>query len=223
MDGNRRWWNDRKGLELVENKLSSGKKTLDMVVEWCLGKKIPFLSVFALSVENLQRDDETLHELYDLLNSSAEEMVQKFLAHGVEATFVGDRSLFSSRVLSSIEFIEAKTRGQDRLKLSILFCYGGKQEIVSAAKRVAQRVLQGEISPEEITATTFEQELWSYPVPFPDLIVRTGRHIRLSNFLLYQAAYSELAFLDILWPDLSAADLDAVFEKFSSSTRTFGR
>ncbi len=224
MDGNRRWWGAQ---SLVfgtsENKLSRGRKTLEMVVQWCLEKKIPYLSVFALSIENLQRDDHTLQQLYELLTFSAEEMAATFAQYGVSVTFVGDRTLFPERVLSAISLIESQTVGGAALQLSILFCYGGRQEIVHAAQQLAQEVARGSLLPEEITQEHFERALWMHSVPFPDLIVRTGRHVRLSNFLLYQAAYAELAFLDVLWPDLTSAHLDDVLATFLASSRTFGR
>ncbi len=224
MDGNRRWWGAQSlGVETNENKLSRGKKTLEMVVQWCLEKKIPYVSVFALSTENLRRDDHTLQQLYELLNSSADEMAATFAKYSVAVTFVGDRSLFSEKVLNAISLIESQTLAGTALRLSILFCYGGRQEIVHAARQLAQQVASGDLQPEQITQEHFERELWTSTVPFPDLIVRTGKHVRLSNFLLYQAAYSELAFLDVLWPDLTSAHLDEVLATFLASSRTFGR
>ena len=223
MDGNRRWVSAQNLKSLGTNSLSAGGETLDLVVAWALEKNISFLSVYALSIENLQRNDMTLGHLYSLINQGADEMCKKMAERGVQVRFVGDRVLFSPIVLENIEKIEQATADGGRLKLSILFCYGGQQEIISASKKLAERVLSGELLLNQINANTFEKELWNSSVPFPDLIVRTGRHLRLSNFLLYQAAYAELCFLDILWPELTRADLDQILEKFSSMVRNLGR
>ena len=223
MDGNRRWVSAQSFNSLRANGLSAGSETLNLVVAWALEKNIPFLSVYALSIENLQRNDATLEQLYSLINSGSDEMWQKMAQSGVQVRFVGDRTLFSSVVLENIEKVERATVDCAKLKLSILFCYGGQQEIVSAAKKLAERVLSGDLLVSEVDAKAFEKELWNSTVPFPDLIVRTGRHLRLSNFLLYQAAYAELCFLDILWPDLKRDHLDEIFERFSLVERNIGR
>lgn len=220
MDGNRRWV--RKQVLAPLNSLDNGVTSLEAAVECCLSKKIPYLSVFALSVENLKRSDATLSDLYSLLNQKAETMAQRLAEKGVEMRFLGDRSLFNPVILESISRIESVTRGGTRLKLSTLFCYGGQQEILAAAQSIAFKVAGGVLRPEDVTAQEFESALWTAGTPPPDLIVRSGGAIRLSNFLLYQAAYAELVFLDALWPDITQQQLESVVDDFVNIQRNFG-
>ena len=220
MDGNRRWAS-RQGHSLFLGP-ESGTRAFEVAIECCLQRKITFLSVYALSVENLQRSDESLLGLYGLLNRKGEELAQRLSERNVEMRFVGDRSLFDASVVKIIEHIEQKTAGNTALKVTSLFCYGGQQEIVAAAKKLAQKVARGEILPEEIDTKSFGNELFTVGTPPPELIVRTGGAMRLSNFLLYQAAYSELVFLDILWPDLTSEVLSKVLDDFKGVVRNFG-
>ena len=220
MDGNRRWI--RKQGFAALNSLDGGATSLEAAIECCLVKKIPYLSVFALSIENLKRADATLSDLYSLLNKKADEMAERLAKKGVEMRFLGDRSLFSPKVTRDIAHIENTTRGGTQLKLSALFCYGGQQEIVAAAKQIASKIASGGLRPEDVTAQEFERNLWTAPTPPPDLIIRSGGAVRLSNFLLYQAAYSELVFLDALWPEITQQQLEAVVDDFVKIQRNFG-
>lgn len=220
MDGNRRWVR-KQGFTHV-NQLDGGATSLEAAVACCLTKKIPYLTVYALSIENLKRADATLSDLYFLLNSRADELIEKLSKKGVEMRFVGDRSLFAPEVKESIERIEKATKGGKSLKINALFCYGGQQEIVATAQKLAEKVAAGELHPQQITQNMFENHLWTTDFPAPDLIIRSGGAKRLSNFLMYQAAYAEFAFLDALWPDVTQQDLEQLVDGFSRVQRNFG-
>jgi undecaprenyl diphosphate synthase len=220
MDGNRRWARNKEMASL--GGLEGGSQSFEAAIECCLRRKIPYLTVFALSLENLSRADGTLASLYALLNNKGEELIQKLSEQNVEMRFVGERSLFDPSVAQIIDRIESSTRGNTALRVTALFCYGAQQEIVHAAQQVARDVAAGLLRPEDITIQTFENSLWTAGLPAPDLIIRTGGFVRLSNFLLYQAAYAEFKFLDVLWPDLTSDVLDAVLDEFVGVRRNFG-
>ena len=220
MDGNRRWAHNR-GLQLSMGP-ADGLDAFEAAIECCLRRKIPYLSVYALSVENLNRADGTLPGLYSLLNRKGLELAKKLCEKNVEMRFVGDRTLFDASVIQMVEHIERETAGNSKLRVTSLFCYGAQQEIVAAAQVLAQKIASGELKPRDIDAKSFENCLWTAGTPFPDLIIRTGGAARLSNFLLYQAAYSEFKFLDVLWPDLTFELLNATLDEFVGIKRNFG-
>ena len=137
--------------------------------------------------------------------------------------FVGDESYFPPVVMKTIKEIEEKTKHLTTLHLNMLFCYGAKQELVHAAKKLAQRVKDGHLDAEEIDEQALRAEFWLNGGPDPDLIIRTGKRARLSNFLLFQAAYSELLFLDCYWPEITESRLEACIENFQTVQRNFGK
>jgi undecaprenyl diphosphate synthase len=221
MDGNRRWamqqgllsWlGHRKGLDAVER-----------VIDFCLEKHIPNLSLYAFSIENLQRPQNEQHYLFEVLAQEALEDLEKIKRKNISIRFIGDRALFPASVRPVCETIERETANGTALQVNFLLCYGGQQEIVDATKRIAIQVAQGNLRPEDITVDTFEKHLWTSGIPFPDLIIRTGGDNRLSNFLLFQCAYSELYFLDCLWPDISCVELESALIYFDKCRKNFGK
>jgi undecaprenyl diphosphate synthase len=220
MDGNRRWAT-RHGL-LSWRGHGKGAETVKRVIGFCIEKKIPYLSLYTFSIENFKRSPEELTFLFDLLASEAEKNLETFLQKGVRVRFVGDRSLFPASIIDVIERLEKETQHLDTLHVSLLFCYGGQQEIVSGIKNVVRRVQAGLLTEDQISEDLFKDFLWTSGVPEPDLIIRTGGHRRLSNFLLYQAAYSELYFLDCLWPELETTHLEQALDHFEYQKRNFG-
>lgn len=220
MDGNRRWVRQR--VLLNKNSLEAGGTSLESAIACCLKNNIPHLSVYALSIENLRRSDGTLRDLYALLNEKAQSMSQTLVKKGVEMRFVGDRTLFDPCVQGSIDVIERTTKGGNKLIVQALFCYGGQQEIVHATKVIAEKVAAGELDPKRVDVATFQDHLWTAGIPAPDLIIRSGNMVRLSNFLLFQAAYSELKFLEVLWPDVTEELLDQAVKAFAVVPRNFG-
>jgi len=140
----------------------------------------------------------------------------------VRASFAGDRKLFPEHVIPACEKIELQTEKFNKLHINFLFCYGARQEIVHSMRQIAQKVKSGEISESDINENMLQSHFWTSDFPEPNVIVRTGGRSRLSNFLLFQAAYSELCFLDCLWPDLDQNKLEEVYSRYSEIQRNLG-
>ncbi len=220
MDGNRRWARQRGLPSFIGHK--EGAQTLQTIIEHAIKRNIPWISLYAFSIENLQRSEEEKTYLFDLLAKMMRDKLPTFMKHGIRVRFIGDRSLFSAAVLPACEQVEKETVNCTIINVNILFCYGGQQEIVAATKSCVQQALAGTLKPEHITPNLFAQQLWSAPAPEPELIIRTGGKPRLSNFLLYQAAYSEIFFTDTFWPDFSVQEFDAIMQKYQTIKRTHG-
>lgn len=220
MDGNRRWAR-KQGWAIIKGH-TKGIDSFKLVVEYCLKKKIPHLSLYAFSLENFKRSEEEKSQLFELALHQSKDLFEQLLTLNVRVKFVGERSLFPASLVSVCQDIETKTAQCTALYLNILFCYGSQQEIIAGVKEVARKVCDGTLREEEINEETFKNYLWLGPIPDPEIIIRTGGSRRLSNFMLYQSAYSEYYFLDCLWPDLTEQDLDGVFNDFLQRKRNFG-
>lgn len=222
MDGNRRWakkqgfaswFGHKKGLDAVQN-----------VIDFCLEKQISHLSLYTFSIENLEkRSSEEQDYLFGVLAQEALQDLDTFKNKNVRIKFIGDRALFPLNMKSVCEKAEQETTLGTALQVNFLLCYGGRQEIVNATQRIATEVAQGNLKPEAITPDVFEKFLWTSEMPSPDLIIRTGGQQRLSNFLLFQCAYSEFYFLDILWPDISSVELESALVFFDKCRKNFGK
>lgn len=220
MDGNRRWAKKR-GLEPWEGH-REGIAAAKRVVEFCIEKKIKYLSLYTFSPENFKRSDQEINYLFDLMMQEAQKGIEEFKKHDIRLRFIGDRSLFPAQLAPLLDQFEKETAHCDTLHLTFLFCYGGRQEIAAAAKSIAHKLKAGEIKEEEITPEAVSAHLWTRDLPDPDLIIRTGAVARLSNFLLFQAAYSELYMLDCFWPDISKEHLQQAYDAFLHCKRNFG-
>lgn len=221
MDGNRRWAKQRGLLPWDGHRegLNAAQKTVD----YCLKENIPYLTLYTFSIENLKRSVEEKGFLFDLIARFVTDiMLTEYRNKGVCVKFIGDRALFPEQLRSLIERVEHETVGNTTLTVHLLFCYGGQQEIIAAARALADKVACGELAPTAITQELFVENLWTGSAPAPDLIIRTGGNHRLSNFLCYQAAYSELYFSTAFWPDVDEAFLDEALSYFESSKRNFG-
>lgn len=220
MDGNRRWAK-KQGMRAWYGH-RQGTEAVRTVVNFCLDQCIRYLSLYTFSLENFKRSALEKRYLFNLLVKQVEKELPVFMQKGIKVRFIGDRNFFPSSVHSTCERVEQKTVHCDCLYLNLLFCYGGQQELVAGIKDIAREVKSGNLSEEEITEEKLTHYLWTGAIPAPDLIIRTGGVQRLSNFLLYQAAYSELCFLDCLWPELSKVDLENVIDSFEKRKRNFG-
>ncbi|MBI2775177.1 di-trans,poly-cis-decaprenylcistransferase [Candidatus Dependentiae bacterium] len=220
MDGNRRWARSKGLGSLIGH--SNGFEAAKRAVEFCLKKKIAYLSLYTFSIENFKRSEHERSYLFDLLASKAPQLVDDFLKYGVRARFIGDRSLFPAQLLSTIENLESQTNQGHNLQVNFLFCYGARQEIIQGVKSIIQKIKNGELSENDITDETLNNSLWTAGIPEPDMIIRTGGTKRMSNFLLYQAAYSEFYFLDCFWPEITEDHLQAACLNFEESKRNFG-
>jgi undecaprenyl diphosphate synthase len=221
MDGNRRWaveqglapfQGHRKGLEAVK-----------MVIDFCLQNQIAYLSLYAFSIENLKRSAQEQSYLFDVLAHELVGYLDEFKQKSINIRFVGDKTLFAKSIKPLCDKIEYETFDCTGLYVTFLLYYGGRQEIVDTVKRIATKVKKGDLQESDITTELFERFSWTGLVPDPDLIIRTGGHRRLSNFLLFQAAYSELYFLDSFWPDISAVDLRKAVDYFYGCHKNFGQ
>ncbi|MEN9413530.1 MAG: hypothetical protein RLZZ342_617 [Candidatus Parcubacteria bacterium] len=212
LDGNRRWAKER-GLPSLEGH-RAGKETLMNTVQWVAQRNIQHLAVFAFSSENWGRSEEEVAALMELMAAVLAEETEHLAEIGVRVRIIGERKLFSATLQGLISSIEEKTSHGDKLTLWVCLSYGSRAEIVDTARSL--------LGAAHIDESTFASHLWTSGMPDPDIIIRTGGRHRLSNFLLWQAAYSELFFLDTLWPDFSERELDGVLEEFAKRTRTFG-
>jgi undecaprenyl diphosphate synthase len=221
MDGNRRFARKQGLMSWFGH--NSGIDAAKCAVEFCLQKGIKHLSLFAFSLENFNRSPQELSHLFDLFLKQGFAALEDLIKHGVKIRFVGDRTCFPARLCETIDKLENKTCMFDALHLNILFCYGARQEILAGVKSLAIRIQKGELSADSLSAEDLESHLWMSGVPAPDLIIRTGGVRRLSNFLLYQAAYAEFYFLDCLWPEMTVQHFQGALDFYNDCQRNFGR
>jgi len=220
MDGNRRWATSKGLLKLKGHR--EGINTVEKVIHFCIKHGIRYLSLYTFSVENLKRSETEKEYLFNMLVQESDSLLQKFVKNNIKARFVGDKALFPAQVLPVFEKVEKETAGFDRLHVNFLFCYGARQEIIYGVKKIVEKVKNGSLSEQQINDKVLREHLWSASFPEPDLIVRTGGQMRLSNFLLYQAAYSEFYFLDCMWPDLHDQHLQEIVSNYKKRKRNFG-
>ncbi|WP_207458505.1 isoprenyl transferase [Azospirillum sp. SYSU D00513] len=220
MDGNGRWAKAR-GLP----RTAGHKKGVDAVrrtVEAARELGIGYLTIFSFSSENWRRPEEEVSDLMQLLRFYLRSEIAELHRGGVRLRVIGDRTRLSKDIVQLIEKAEALTDGNRALTLVVALSYGSRQEIAQAARRLAEEVWKGQRDPASIDEDALEARLFTADIPDPDLIVRTSGEKRISNFLLWQAAYSEFVFLDTLWPDFGKRDLEAAIEEFHRRERRFG-
>ncbi|MBI2352888.1 di-trans,poly-cis-decaprenylcistransferase [Candidatus Dependentiae bacterium] len=214
MDGNRRWAKKRALLPWIGHK--QGVESVQMVVQYCLDYHIPYLSLYTFSLENFKRTEKEISYLFSLLDE-AKDRINEFVDAQVKIRFVGDLSKLSIATKAICEEIEQATKFGKKLECNFLMCYGGQQEIVAAIQKIV-------IENQQISnVDDFRSYLWLGNVPDPEIIIRTGGVKRLSNFLLFQAAYAEIRFLDCLWPDLTKEMLHKTILDCLNSQKNFGK
>lgn len=205
MDGNRRWAQQR-DLPSWQGH-NEGVNALERIVDFCLQNSIKILTCYVFSLENFKRSHEEKNHLFNLLIEQSNKFFDKLKDKQVRVRFVGDATLFPESVRSTINSIEKSTFSYNKLVVNMLFCYGGRQEIIAATKIIAREYQQNNLDLDNLNPEIFKKYLWLGDIPDPDLIIRTGGDQRLSNFLLYQGAYSELYFTNTLWPDFDETEL----------------
>jgi len=220
MDGNGRWAKARGLPRNLGHR--QGIDTVRDVVRACRNLRIEYLTLYAFSSENWKRPETEVAGLMDLLRLFIRRELDDLARNGVCIRMIGDRNKLAPDIVQLIADAEAKTRDNRTLTLTIALSYGGQDEIVSAARRIAEQVAAGKLQPSEITAQVLENNLETAGIPDPDLVIRTSGEQRLSNFLLWQTAYSELIFIDKLWPDFSAQDLADAVAEFQRRERRYG-
>lgn len=214
MDGNGRWAQARHLPRMAGH--HQGIESLRTCVRQAAKRGIQILTVFAFSSENWNRPDEEVSYLMGLLVRAVKREVAEFMRAGVIVRFVGERSSLPEEVRASIESAQVQTAAGQGLQLNVCFNYGGRWDIVQAARSLRDRNL-------DITEQSLGQAMTLAHAPDPDLVIRTGGEKRISNFLLWQAAYSEFVFSDSLWPDFDAAALDLALDEFARRERRFGK
>jgi undecaprenyl diphosphate synthase len=220
MDGNGRWAQAR-GQPRTDGH-AEGVKALRRLVELCIRYGIDYLTVFSFSSENWSRPKEEISFIFSLLRRFVASDLERLIQNNVQVRVIGAREGLDSSLVRLIEDVEAKTRDNTGLKLMVAFNYGGKAEIAAAVRRLAKRAAQGTLRPDAIDEAAIEAELYTAGVPDPDIVIRTSGERRFSNFLLWQSAYSELAFVDCNWPDFDEAAFLSVLEDYSARDRRFG-
>ncbi len=223
MDGNRRfarelWMEPVKGHE-------RGKDKLEEVLDWCMELGVKILTVYAFSTENFRRSREEVERLIKLFIESLRKAADdsRVKEHGIRIRVIGQTELLPEELKDAIRYAEEKTKEHSNLYLNVAIAYGGREEIVRAIKEIAKEVKEGKLEVEDITEDTVRRHLYTGDLPDPDLILRTSGEERISNFLLWQSAYSEFYFADIYWPTFRKIDFLRAIRAYQLRNRRFGR
>ena len=220
MDGNGRWAQTRGLTRTAGHK--RGAEAVRRVVEGAVEEGIRYLTLFGFSSENWKRPAQEVHDLMGLLRFYLKSEIKKLNKEGVRLRIIGDRHRLESDIVTLISEAEARTADNMRLDLTIALSYGSRAEIALAARRIAEQVAAGDLTPGDISENLISSHLYTHHIPDPDLLVRTSGEHRISNFLLWQLAYTELVFLDKRWPDFNKEDLRIAISEFHSRERRFG-
>ena len=221
MDGNNRWAKERRLPGLAGHK--AGVDSVRAVIECCAEQGVEILTLFAFSSENWKRPATEVSGLMHLFMLALKNEVRKLARHNIRLQVVGDLARFSPELQGLIRKAEAQTASNTGLVLNIAANYGGRWDIVTAAQALAARCVAGELSPDQIDEELFSQQLLLSDLPPPDLCIRTGGEQRISNFLIWQLAYTELYFTDCFWPDFDKQAMLAALQSYLTRERRFGR
>lgn len=221
MDGNGRWAK-RQNLPRVEGH-KQGVQTVRTIVELAAKKGIKFLTIYAFSTENWKRPEEEVQAIMNLLVSAIQQYVPELLENNVRLKYMGDFSNLSEDILTAMNASEYKTQHCDKMQLNVALSYGSRHEIINAVKQISMKVLSGEIKPEEINEKTIQQHFYLPELPNPDLLIRTSGEYRLSNYLLYQIAYTEIFFTEKCWPEFDEEEFNKALAEYARRERRFGK
>lgn len=220
MDGNGRWAKKR-GLPRTAGHVT-GAQVFRKITKYCEKCGVKYLTVYAFSTENWRRPQDEVDSIMNLLRQYLRESLADFQNENIVVRFIGNREELAQDIRDLIEEAEESTANKTGMTLNIALNYGGQQEIAYAARRLAQQVTNGELSPDAIDEKRLEEALYTEKQPPVDLILRPSGEYRLSNFLIWQSAYAEYVFMDVLWPDFKEQDLDRAFEEYARRDRRFG-
>lgn len=221
MDGNGRWAKQRGVARLKGHK--QGAEAIRVLLESCKARQhIRYITLYAFSSENWNRPKDEVSDLMELLRHYIRHEAKTMHKEGVRLRFIGDRTALSKDIQNELAAVEEMTKNNTALTLVIALSYGSRQEIAIAMKRIGQKIADGTLRPDAVNEQVIAQHLDTNDIPDPDLLIRTGGDERLSNFLLWQSAYTELYFSDVLWPDFSNEELGKAIECFSQRERRFG-
>ncbi len=220
MDGNGRWAQMRGRPRLFGH--HAGARRVREIVEACPALGVKYLTVFAFSTENWKRTQTEVSGLMKLFRRYIEKEQRALVEAGVRVRFIGDRVKLEDKLVALMDELELLTAENDLIHLTIAINYGGRDEVTRAAKRMAFEVQAGHLRPEDVDAETLARFLDTHVLPDPDLVIRTSGEARISNFLLWQSAYSEYEFVDTLWPDFTAEEFGRIVNGYAARDRRFG-
>ena len=220
MDGNGRWATARGKIRSAGHR--AGAESVRRTLEAAIEQGVKYLTLFSFSSENWSRPKSEIADLMGLLRLYLKKEVTTLCEKGIRLRVIGDRSQLAPDIVKAIEDAEQKTISNTRLTLVLALSYGARDELVMAAKSLASKVAAGAMSADDINTKTFNDELYTADIPDPDLLIRTSGEQRISNFLLWQLAYTEFVFIDKHWPDFEAEDLAAAIKEFGRRERRFG-
>lgn len=220
MDGNGRWAKARSLPKFAGHK--KGADAVRGIVEACCDLDIKYLTLYAFSSENWNRPIEEINDLMGLLKLYLKKEIAELHEKNIRIRFIGSRDRLGKNILKLIEDAEVKTKDNDKLTLTLALSYGAQEEIVNATKMIAEKVKAGTLDPEDIDATEFSANLYTADFPEPDMIIRTSGEQRLSNFMLWQAAYAEFVFQDVYWPDYTKETLCDAIDEYYKRDRRYG-
>ena len=221
MDGNGRWAKKRNRPRSMGHQ--AGLKAMRATIENCLRRGVKTLTVFAFSSENWHRPAGEISRLMEIFLRALEKEVAELQENGVCLRFIGDKTAFKPAIQTKMSEAETLTKGNTQIIANIAVNYGGRWDITQATRKIARDVAEGRLSPDGINETQFKQFLALANSPDPDLLIRTGGEMRISNFLLWQSAYTELFFTPVLWPDFGGQVLDEAITAYQSRERRFGQ
>jgi undecaprenyl diphosphate synthase len=220
MDGNGRWAAGR-GLPRIAGH-RAGAQAVRRTIEAAVQSGVAWLTLYAFSSENWRRPATEVLDLTGLLRHYIRQELAEMKAQGVRMRVIGDRTRFDADICADLDRAERETVDNSRLNLNVALSYGARSEIVAAARQAAEAALAGTLDPADLDEAGFARLLSTAGMPDPDLVIRTSGEHRLSNFLLWQSAYAELVFTDVLWPDFGSAEFAAALAEFSRRERRFG-
>lgn len=221
MDGNRRW---AKQHNLPQN--LGHKKGAENVVKITRAMKesgVKYLTLYAFSTENWQRSQDEVSALMQLLRDYLDKEFKEIMENDVRIIFIGERDMLSDDIQQKMSVIEKESASNNALTLCIALSYGSRQEILSATKKAMELAVEKKLTPNELTQKIFSSLLYTADIPDPDILIRTSGEQRISNYLLWQLAYTELFFTDTLWPDFDKPELLSIIKKFSTRERRYGK
>lgn len=220
MDGNGRWA-EQQGLSRFRGH-EQGVDVAEDIVTFCAEQGVSYVTLYTFSIDNWKRPAAEISFLMKLLRKFLKTRTQVFHDNGIRFRAIGRTEMLDRSVRREIAHLEKKTSGLDRMTLCLALSYGGREEITDAAKEVARRAQLNEVNPEEVTSDMFASYMQTSGIPYPDILIRTGSEMRLSNFLLWQISYTEFFFSDTMWPDFTIDEISGIIHEYSSRERRFG-
>ena len=214
MDGNGRWGLKNRGSRNYGH--SEGLKAVESVIRLSIHEKIPYLTLYTFSTENWKRPAQEVNFLFNLIRKSIKKKLKKVIKQGIKVNIIGERKGLPKDIVTIVRLIERKTRHNKIISLNLALNYGSKEEILNVCKMMNRDKIK------KVNITNFEKKLYTKNIPDPDILIRTGGNKRLSNFLLWQLAYSEIFFINKLWPDFKDKDYNNIIKKYKRTKRNFG-